>query len=88
MEKGKAGAIVDVGSISAFGPSTRAPAYAAVKAALIGYTASQVAHGGLLDVQIRMTSPSAGSPGTTSARNSRPAASLQSASKTIIPAET
>ena len=36
-------AIVHISSISGFGPSTRAPAYAAVKAAMMSYTASQAA---------------------------------------------
>jgi len=39
----KAGAIVNVSSISGFRPSTRTPAYAAVKAAIIHYTTSQAA---------------------------------------------
>jgi 3-oxoacyl-[acyl-carrier protein] reductase len=39
----KAGAIVNVSSISGFRPSMRTPAYAAVKAAIINYTASQAA---------------------------------------------
>ena len=43
LEKGKTSAIVNVSSISAFGASARTPAYAAVKAALISYTASQAA---------------------------------------------
>lgn len=38
-----AGAIVNVSSISGFRASTRTPAYAAVKAALINYTSSQAA---------------------------------------------
>jgi 3-oxoacyl-[acyl-carrier protein] reductase len=38
-----AGAIVNVSSISGFRASTRTPAYAAVKAALISYTSSQAA---------------------------------------------
>jgi 3-oxoacyl-[acyl-carrier protein] reductase len=38
-----AGAIVNISSISGFRPSTRTPAYAAVKAAVIQYTASQAA---------------------------------------------
>ncbi len=37
------GCIVNVSSISGFRPSTRTPAYAAVKALLINYTASQAA---------------------------------------------
>ena len=36
-------AIVHISSISGFGPSTRAPAYAAVKAAMMSYTRSQAA---------------------------------------------
>jgi 3-oxoacyl-[acyl-carrier protein] reductase len=39
----KAGAIVNVSSISGFRPSARTPAYAAVKAAIIHYTGSQAA---------------------------------------------
>ena len=39
----KAGAIVNVSSISGFRPSMRTPAYAAVKAAIINYTTSQAA---------------------------------------------
>ncbi len=39
----KAGAIVNVSSISGFRPSARTPAYAAVKAAVIHYTTSQAA---------------------------------------------
>ena len=35
--------IVHISSISGFGPSTRAPAYAAVKAAMMSYTRSQAA---------------------------------------------
>ena len=44
-EAGRAGgaSIIHVSSISAFRPSTRAPAYAAVKAAMNSYTASQAA---------------------------------------------
>ncbi len=40
---GKAGAIVNISSISGFRASTRTPAYAAVKASLINYTMSQAA---------------------------------------------
>jgi 3-oxoacyl-[acyl-carrier protein] reductase len=36
-------AIIHISSISGFGPSTRAPAYAAVKAAMMSYTRSQAA---------------------------------------------
>jgi len=39
----KAGAIVNLSSISGFRPSMRTPAYAAVKAAIINYTTSQAA---------------------------------------------
>lgn len=39
----KAGAIVNVSSISGFRPSMRTPAYAAAKAAIISYTSSQAA---------------------------------------------
>lgn len=42
LEQGK-GAIVNVSSISGYRPSTRTPAYAAVKALLINYTQSQAA---------------------------------------------
>ena len=40
---GSASSIVHISSISGFGPSTRAPAYAAVKAAMMSYTRSQAA---------------------------------------------
>src|SRR5262249_37732686 len=43
MEKAGGGAIVNVSSISGLRASTRTPAYAAVKAALFNYTASQAA---------------------------------------------
>ena len=43
LEKAGGGAIVNISSISAFRASTRTPAYAAVKAALVSYTASQAA---------------------------------------------
>ncbi|HEY7760300.1 MAG TPA: SDR family oxidoreductase [Burkholderiales bacterium] len=39
----RSGAIVNVASISAFRPSARTPAYAAVKAAVVQYTTSQAA---------------------------------------------
>ena len=39
----KAGAIVNISSLSGFRPSARTPAYAAVKAAIIHYTTSQAA---------------------------------------------
>lgn len=42
LEQGK-GSIVNVSSISGYRPSTRTPAYAAVKALLINYTQSQAA---------------------------------------------
>ncbi len=42
LEAGR-GSIINVSSISGFRPSTRTPAYAAVKALLINYTASQAA---------------------------------------------
>jgi 3-oxoacyl-[acyl-carrier protein] reductase len=41
--EGSKGCIVNVSSISGYRPSTRTPAYAAVKALLINYTASQAA---------------------------------------------
>lgn len=41
--KAARGSIVNVSSISGFGPSARGPAYAAVKALLINYTQSQAA---------------------------------------------
>jgi 3-oxoacyl-[acyl-carrier protein] reductase len=41
--KASRGCIVNVSSISGFGPSARGPAYAAVKALLINYTQSQAA---------------------------------------------
>lgn len=37
------GAVIHIASISAYRPSTRSPAYAAVKAAMISYTGSQAA---------------------------------------------
>ena len=43
LGKAGGGAIVNISSISAFRASTRTPAYAAVKAALVSYTASQAA---------------------------------------------
>ena len=43
LEGAKGGAIVNVSSISGYRPSTRTPAYAAVKALLINYTQSQAA---------------------------------------------
>jgi 3-oxoacyl-[acyl-carrier protein] reductase len=42
-ESGEGAAIVHISSISAYRASTRSPAYAAVKAAMISYTASQAA---------------------------------------------
>jgi 3-oxoacyl-[acyl-carrier protein] reductase len=41
LERSRGGCIVNVSSISGFMPSTRTPAYAAVKALLVNYTASQ-----------------------------------------------
>jgi 3-oxoacyl-[acyl-carrier protein] reductase len=41
--KASRGSIINVSSISGFGPSARGPAYAAVKALLINYTQSQAA---------------------------------------------
>jgi 3-oxoacyl-[acyl-carrier protein] reductase len=43
LEQAKGGAIINVSSISGYRPSTRTPAYAAVKALLINYTQSQAA---------------------------------------------
>ncbi|MEI8144743.1 MAG: SDR family oxidoreductase, partial [Alphaproteobacteria bacterium] len=43
LETAKAGAIVNISSISGLRPSARTPAYAAVKAAVIHYTTSQAA---------------------------------------------
>ena len=43
LEQAKGGSIVNVSSISGYRPSTRTPAYAAVKALLINYTQSQAA---------------------------------------------
>lgn len=43
LEKAEGGSIVNVSSISGFGASIRTPAYAAAKAALNNYTASQAA---------------------------------------------
>jgi 3-oxoacyl-[acyl-carrier protein] reductase len=41
--RGEGGSIIHISSISGYRASTRAPAYAAVKAAMISYTASQAA---------------------------------------------
>jgi 3-oxoacyl-[acyl-carrier protein] reductase len=43
LAKGRAASIVHISSIAGLRPSTRTPAYAAVKAAMISYTASQAA---------------------------------------------
>jgi 3-oxoacyl-[acyl-carrier protein] reductase len=43
IEKADGGAIVNISSISGLAPSTRTPAYGAVKAAVIHYTTSQAA---------------------------------------------
>jgi 3-oxoacyl-[acyl-carrier protein] reductase len=43
LERSAAGSIIHISSISALRPSTRTPAYGAVKAAMIHYTASQAA---------------------------------------------
>lgn len=43
LEKGRDAAVLNISSISGLGPSTRTPAYAAVKAAVINYTQSQAA---------------------------------------------
>jgi 3-oxoacyl-[acyl-carrier protein] reductase len=43
LRKGTQASIINISSISGFGPSLRTPAYAAVKALLINYTQSQAA---------------------------------------------
>jgi 3-oxoacyl-[acyl-carrier protein] reductase len=43
LEKARAASIIHIASISGYRASTRTPAYAAVKAAMINYTASQAA---------------------------------------------
>jgi 3-oxoacyl-[acyl-carrier protein] reductase len=43
LEKARGGSIVNISSISGLKPSTRTPAYAAVKAAVLNYTTSQAA---------------------------------------------
>lgn len=43
LERNEGSSIVNISSISGFGPSANNPAYAAVKAALVNYTASQAA---------------------------------------------
>lgn len=43
LEKGRRPSVIHISSISAYRASTRTPAYAAVKAAMISYTASQAA---------------------------------------------
>ena len=43
LEQSTGSSIIHISSISGFRPSTRAPAYAAVKAAMMSYTASQAA---------------------------------------------
>jgi len=52
-----AGAIVNVSSISGFRPSARTPAYAAVKAAIIQYTASQAALLATQGVRVNCVAP-------------------------------
>ena len=49
--------IVHISSISGFGPSTRAPAYAAVKAAMMSYTRSQAAMLALQGVRVNCIAP-------------------------------
>ena len=50
-------AIVHISSISGFGPSTRAPAYAAVKAAMMSYTRSQAAMLAAQGVRVNCIAP-------------------------------
>lgn len=55
--KASRGSIVNVSSISGFRPSLRTPAYAAVKALLVNYTASQAAAFGADGVRVNAVAP-------------------------------
>ncbi|PZW50838.1 3-oxoacyl-[acyl-carrier protein] reductase [Humitalea rosea] len=55
--KASRGCIVNVASISGFGPSMRTPAYAAVKALLINYTQSQAAIYGTDGIRVNGIAP-------------------------------
>jgi 3-oxoacyl-[acyl-carrier protein] reductase len=57
IEKAGGGAIVNISSIAAFRASTRTSAYAAVKAALVSYTASQAAAFARQNIRVNCIAP-------------------------------
>ncbi len=75
LEKSKAGAIVNISSISGFGASARTPPYGAVKAAILEYTQTSAAQFARKGIRVNCVAPgSIEFPGGTWARakNSNP----------------